>query len=194
MKFSSILIGSTHGFIDDFLKQNEIIQLVKPEFVLCEELEDLVLDSREKFNKLLQKRKISDMTSFGEVEKLIRLCFNKDIKLIGIDLNNFGFNNILRKKIKNQKELIKSEEEEVNKIIESRERIHLNKILEYNKKTSRPIIIILGCWHLREESLLRKKLKNYKIISPLDKNGKVLLAPNKNKEIKYGEIISNDKN
>ena len=185
MKFSSItLIGSTHGFVDDFLKQNEVIQLVKPEFVLCEELENLELDSKEKFNELFQSKKISDMTSFGEVEKLVRLCFNKGIKLIGIDFENFGFNNILIKKIK--------EEEEINKIVESRERIHLDKILEYTKKTSRPIIIILGSWHLREGSLLRKKLKNYKLILPCDKNNKALFEPTKDKDIQYKEVISND--
>ncbi len=192
MKFSSILIGSTHGFIDDFLKQKEIIELIKPEFILCEKLEDLKLDSKEKFNGLFQSKKISDMTSFEEIEKLVKLCFNKGIKLIGIDIKNFGFNNILRKKIKNQEELTKSEDEELNKIIKSRERLHLNKILEYNKKTSRPIIIILGSWHLREKSFLRKKLKNYKLILPYDKNNKPLFEPTNDKDIKYKEIISND--
>ena len=47
------------------------------------------------------------MTSFGEVEKLIKLCFEKKIKLIGIDFHNFGFDENLQKKIKNQKELQK---------------------------------------------------------------------------------------
>jgi hypothetical protein len=64
--------------------------------------------------------------------------------------------------------------------------------LEYKSKTKLPIIIILGCWHLRKDSLLRKRLENYKIIAPLDKNGEVLFEPS-NKKIKYGEIISNGK-
>ena len=83
-----IFIGSTHGFIDDFLKQKEVILAVKPEFVLCEGLENLTLDSKEKFEKLCKKRKISNMTSFEEVEKLINLCFRENIKLIGIDFKN----------------------------------------------------------------------------------------------------------
>ena len=45
--------------------------------------------------------------------------------------------------------------------------------------------------HLRKDSLLRKKLKNYKIIAPLDENGEVLFKPT-NKKIKYGEIIPDD--
>lgn len=191
MGLSFIFIGSTHSFLDDFSKQKEIINLVNPEFVLSEELEDLRLDTEDKFKKILDKKFISDMTSFNEVEKLIKLCFEKKIKLIGIDFHNFGFDENLRSKIKNQKELTKEEEEKLNKLVEKREKYHLSKILEYKSKTKLPIIIILGCWHLRKDSLLRKRLKNYKIIAPIDESGEVLLKPNNNK-IKYGEIISNE--
>ncbi|MEX0920909.1 MAG: hypothetical protein WDZ62_01470 [Candidatus Pacearchaeota archaeon] len=189
MNFSFILIGSTHFFLDDFSKQEEVTNSVKPEFVLSEELEDLKLDAEDEFKEILEKRFISNMTSFDEVEKLINLCFEKKINLIGIDFPNFGFGKIMQNKIKNKEELTKQEEEELNKIIEKREKYHLSKILEYKKKTKHPIVVILGCWHLRKDSLLRKRLKNYKIIAPLDENGEVLFEPN-NKEIKYGEIIS----
>lgn len=188
---SLIFIGSTHGFIDDFAKQKEIIERTNPDFVLCEELEDLKLDSKEKFNSLFKNRKISNMTSFEEVKKLIQLCFNKNIKLIGIDFHNFGFDKAIQKKIKNKEKLTKEEEEKLNKIIALREKNHLSKILEYQKKTLKPLVITIGCWHLRENSLLRKKLKNYKIIAPLDKSGEVLFEPDEKEEIKYGEIISN---
>ena len=190
MSFSFIFIGSTHSFVDDFLKQEEIIELVKPKFVLNEELENLKLDTEDKFKEILEKKFISDMTSFDEVKKIIKLCFEKKINLIGIDFHNFGFDKNLQKKIKNQEELTKGEEERLNKLVEEREKHHLSKILEYKSKTKRPIIIILGCWHLRKDSLLRKRLKNYKIIAPLDENGEVLFEPS-NKEIKYGEIVSN---
>ena len=191
MSFSFIFIGSAHSFVDDFLKQEEIIELVKPKFVLNEELENLKLDTEDKFKEILEKKFISDMTSFDEVKKIIKLCFEKKINLIGIDFHNFGFDKNLQKKIKNQEELTKGEEERLNKIVEEREKHNLSKILEYKSKTKRPIIIILGCWHLRKDSLLRKRLKNYKIIAPLDENGEVLFEPS-NKEIKYGEIISNE--
>lgn len=190
MDSSFIFLGSTHSFIDDFLKQKEIIELVKPEFVLSEELEDLKLDTVQKMKEVLEKKIISDMTSFYEVEKLIKLCFEKKIKLIGIDFHNFGFDKDLQRKIKNQETLTKKEEEKLNKIVKEREKHHLSMILEYKSKTKRPLVIILGCWHLRENSLLRKTLKHYKIIAPIDENGKILFEPN-NKEIKYGEIIPN---
>ena len=85
MDFSFIFIGNTHSFVNDFLKQKEIIELIKPEFVLSEELENLKLDTEDKFKEILKKRDISNMTSFNDVEKLIKLCFENKINLIGID-------------------------------------------------------------------------------------------------------------
>jgi hypothetical protein len=191
MQYSFIFIGSTHSFLDDYLKQKEIINLVNPDFVLSEELEDFKLDSKEKFKEIIERKYISEMTSFNEVEKLIKLCFKKKINLIGIDFHNFGFNKILQDKIKNQKELTKDEEKLLENITKEREKHHLNKILEYKEKTNKSIVIIIGCWYLRKDSLLRKKLKNYKIIAPLDENREVLFEPT-DKKIKYGEIISDD--
>src|SRR3989344_5804517 len=141
MKFSFIFIGSTHSFVDDFLKQEEIIKLVKPEFVLSEELEDLKLETENKFKQILEKKIISDMTSFDEVEKLIKLCFEKKINLIGIDFHNFGFDKNLQKKIKNQEELTKEDEEILEEITKKRERQHISKILEYKSKTKRSIVV-----------------------------------------------------
>ena len=77
MSFSFIFVGSTHGFADDFKKQKEVISSTLPEFVLCGDLENNVLDSKEKFNEVLNKKEISDMTSFEDVEKLVRLCLDK---------------------------------------------------------------------------------------------------------------------
>jgi len=191
MDFSFIFIGNTHSFLDDFLKQKEIIELVNPEFVLYEQLENLELDSKEKFEDILKKRRISNMTSFEEVEKLIRLCFDKRINLIGIDFPNFGFDSNLQEKIKNKKRLTCSEENRLKEIIRKREKRHLSKILEYKQKTKSPLIVIVGCWHLRKGSFLREKLTNYKIIAPLDEKGEVIFGPKEGKEMKYGEIISN---
>ncbi len=192
MNFSFIFIGTTHRFIDDFIKQKEIILKIKPEFILCEELENLVLDSKEKFKKLFKKRTISNMTTFEELENLIRLCFNNNIKLIGIDLKNFGFNKNLQNKIKNKECLSPEEEKKVNDILILREKKHVNNILRYRKKTNLTIIIIIGCWHLRKGSLLRNKIKDYKLIVPYNEKDRPLLGPSKFKKVKYKEIIPND--
>lgn len=192
MNFSFIFIGSTHGFLDDFSKQEEIINSINPEFVLSEELENIKLESEEEFKDFLGKRYFSNMTSFDEVKELANLCFDKKIKLIGIDFQNFGFDKNLQIKIKNQEELTKEEKKTLDEIINIREKHHLSKILEYKEKTNRSLVVILGCWHLRKNSLLRKKLKNYKIVAPVDKNGEVLFEQS-SEEIKWGEIVSDDK-
>ena len=189
MDFSFIFIGSTHGFIDDFDKQKEIINLVHPEFVLCENLENLSLDTKEKFENILKNKTISNMTSFDETKNLIKLCNNKDIKLIGIDLANFGFDFALQEKIKRQEKLSKEEENKIEEILKLRDKIDLEKIIEYKSKTKCPLVIIIGSWHLIENSFLRNALDNYKIFFPCDKKGNLLIEPTKDKEISYCEII-----
>jgi hypothetical protein len=193
MDFSFIFIGSTHGFIDDFIKQKEIIELINPEFVLCESLENLSLDTKKKFEDILKNKKISNMTSFDEIMNLIELCYDKNIKLIGIDLANFGFDDTLQEKIKKQEKLSKEEENKIKEILKLRDKIHLEKILEYKDKTNSPLIIIIGSWHLRENSFLINALDNYKIVFPCDKKGNLLTEPRNNKKINYCEIIKNAK-
>lgn len=192
MSFSFIFIGSTHGFIDDFIKQKEIISSINPEYILAEDLEDLSLDSRAKFEDLLKKRVISNMTSFVEVERLVNLCYERNIKLIGIDLPNFGFDEILQEKIKKQESLSEREEEKINEILKIRERLHLRKILEYKKRTNKPLVIIVGSWHLQTDSLIMSQLNNYRILFPCDKEGNLLIGPSENKKINYCEKIKND--
>ncbi len=193
MDFSFIFIGSTHGFIDDFIKQKEIISLINPEFVLCENLENLSLDTKEKFEDILKNKTISNMTSFDEIKNLIELCDNKNIKLIGIDLANFGFDKTLQEKIKRQEKLSKEEENKIEEILRLRDKVHLEKILEYKNKTNRPLVIIIGSWHLRENFPLRNSLDNYKIFFPCDKKGNLLIEPQEDKKINYCEIIKNGK-
>ena len=193
MENKIIFIGSTHGFIEDYIKQKEIISSVHPDFVLCENLEDYILDSNEKFGDLIKERKISNMTSFEEVEKLIKLCYEKKIKLIGIDFPNFGFNENLQKKIKSQEELNSDEEKEIEDILKKRTENHIKKIEEFLKKTKKPLAVILGSWHLRENSQIRNRLNNYKIIAPCDNDGNLLITPPKEDKINYGEIYSDGK-
>ena len=191
--FDFIFVGDTHSFLDDFIKQEEVINSVDPNFVLCERLEDLKLDSKEKFRKILRKRYISEMISFNEVERLINLCFKKGTNLIGIDLHNLGFNKALQYKIKNNIRLTEEETNLLKEIIRKREKYHLHKILEYKRKTNKPIVVILGCWYLRRDSLIRRKLNSYKIIAPLNKDGEILFKPT-NKKVTYGEIIKSHEN
>ena len=188
--FSFIFLGDTHGFINDFIKQKEIIEIIHPDFVLSESLQNISLDSKERYIEILRTKKISEMVSFEEVNDLINLCNKKDINLIGIDLENFGFDKSLQKKIKNNIALSEDEEFKMNEILKRRSEHQLKMIKDFKKKTEKPIIIIVGSWHLRKDSLLMKSLDNYKVIFPCDSKGSLLIEPPKNKNnISYCERI-----
>lgn len=186
--FSLIFIGDTHGFINDFIKQKEIIEKINPDFVLSENLQNISLDSKEKYEEVLKNKKISNMVSFEEIKEIIEFCYKKNIKLIGMDLENFGFNKNLQKKIKSQEKLSKDEEKEIEKIIKKREEKNLEKIKEYQKKTNKPIIILIGSWHLQKNSLLMNSLNNYKVIFPCNNKKELIFGPTE-KEISYCEKI-----
>lgn len=122
-----IFLGLSHGFINDFDKEKELIEEVKPEIVLSEEMENKKLISEEDYENFLKKKVHSFMTSFEGVEKLVNLCKEKKIKLIGIDLENFGFSKGVAFKIKKGKSFSPKEEIEINSLVKRREEIHLKK-------------------------------------------------------------------
>jgi len=181
--FSFIFIGDTHGFINDFKKQKEIINQVNPEYVLFEKLEDFKLESQEDFNRILQLENISDMTKVNEIKKLIKFCQEKNIKMIGIDFKNFGLNKNLIDVILGKKDITKKEEKEFERILNLRE-THQNLIIQkYRNKTSSSIVIILGSWHLRPETQVLNNLTSYVLIYP-SVDGKLIFEPT-DKEITY---------
>lgn len=179
--FSFIFIGDTHGFISDFKKQKQIINNVNPQFVLSEQLQDIILDSKEKYVKILRNKKISEMVSFKEVQDLIELCYKKGIKLIDMDLRNFGFDSKLQATIKNGKKVSKKDEIKIDSIIKKRQLRQLEIIKKYKSIATKPLVIILGTWHLQENSILMNSLNNYIVIYPCDNNGSILLKPSKKK-------------
>ncbi|VVB83737.1 Uncharacterised protein [uncultured archaeon] len=181
-----ILLGDTHGFIKDFEKQEEVIKKYNPEFILSEMLEDNILDSDAKFIEILEKKDISNMTSVSEIENLIKLCMEKKINLIGMDFKDFGFDKNLQEKIKNQSELNEEEQKEIETLLDKRERKNVETIKEYLGKTAKPIIVITGSWHLREDSPLRTSFKGYKMIYPSNSKGELVLEPTDEK-ISWGE-------
>lgn len=181
---SFIFIADTHGFLNDFKKQEEIIGQVNPQFVLAEQLQDLCLDSSKKFNDIPENRKFI-LTQSTDVEKLIQLCRVKNISLIGIDLFNFGFDKDLQDVINGKREPSKLEEDRLQSILFQRQEHHLSIIQKYQKKSSKPIVIIQGAWHLQEDSLLMQSLDNYLVIYPANASGEMLLEPSSNKDIEY---------
>lgn len=192
--FSFFIIGETHGFIDDFNKEEAIILQIKPEFVLSEQLQDLVLDSPVNYNKLFEQKIISNMVPFKEVEKLLILCRNNNIKLIGIDFKNFGLNKRLQGIVKGKLKSTQKDLENIKFILKKREIHHINTIKKYLCLSRKPIIVLIGAWHLRRNSVLMKSLNNFKAIYPCDPKNRLLTKPIKNtKLVRYCEYIKNDK-
>jgi hypothetical protein len=182
-----IFLGDTHGFIEDFKKQREVISQFEPEFVLCERLENLSLKSEKDYKNLLNIKKTPNRAFLKESGKLKEFCYNKKIKLIGIDFKNFGFDKNLKNKIDNQIALNSNEERKLQLILKRRAENHIKKIKEYMKKTKKPLLVIIGAWHLRDDSELMRTFKNCKIIFPCNKKGNLLIEPSRDKEVFYCE-------
>ncbi len=186
--FNFVFLGLTHGFIDDFVKEKSLIEEIKPEFVFSEDMENKKLISPEDYDYFLKNKKHSIMTKFEEVEKLVNLCRGREIKIIGIDFENFGFPNQTCKKILSGSPFTKNEEEEINKIAKKREDYHFKKLKESEKISKKPILVLLGSWHLRNEGLIMKNIKNAKVIFPANKRGDLVFEPTEEK-IVYREIV-----
>lgn len=191
--FSFIFIGDTHGFINDFKKQKEVIENIEPEFVLLEKLQNILLDSEEKYLSIFRNKEISEMVSFDDVKDCIDLCYKKNIKLIGIDFKNFGFSERLQKIVKGELKAANKDKEEMENIVKERQGYHLKIINQYKKESKKPLVIIIGCWHLQKKSPLMKSLNNYLVIYPCDSNGTIITHKVKNsKSIRYCERIKNE--
>jgi len=188
-----IFLGDTHGFINDFEKQKELIERFSPEYVLYEQLNDLELFNERDFELLLNSKSISDMTSFEEVENIIRLCKSKNIKLIGIGLKNFGLKGDLQKIIKGKKEPSEKEIREIESLQGKREQTQKSIIQKFLNLSKKPILVITGSWHLREKSPLRD-FPEYLLIIPTDKSGDLILGPPEDGFIKFSEVSICKKN
>jgi len=188
-----VFLGDTHGFINDFEKQKELIERFSPEYVLYEQLNDLELTNEKDFELLLNSNSVSEMTSVEEIKDILLLCKSKNIKLIGIDLKNFGLEGELQKIVKGEKEPSEKEMAEIESLQEKREQVQKTKIQEYLNLSKKPILVITGSWHLREKGPLRS-FTEYLLIIPTDKSGELILGPPEDGFIKFSEISICKKN
>ncbi len=184
-----IFLGMTHGFIDDFTEQKKLIEEIKPEFVLSEDMQDISIISDKDYSSFLQNKKHSLMMPFEDVEKLVSLCKEKNIKLIGIDFKDFGFSKNISNKINNNEKVTKEEEKEIEELVNKREKYQIKKIKEYENKSTNTILVFLGAWHLRKGGLISNEIKNSKIIFPANKKGDLVLEPTKDKIVYMEKFI-----
>ena len=178
-----IFIGDTHGFIKDFNKQKEIIERYNPEFILAEQLQEISITNKDSYIKASKDQR------FKEQAELMELCRKRDIKLIGIDFKDFGFDQRIQSIIKGEVHPTKKELAIIKGIVKERSKHHINMIKHFLLITSKPLIVIVGSWHLRKQSQLRKTFKKYLAIYPIDEKGNILTDSRKIENINYLEII-----
>lgn len=182
--FSFIFLGDTHGYWNDFSKQKEIIDAVRPEIVLCEQLQNKKLDTKRDYQEILLSKFISDTVEFEQMEKLITLCHKRKISLIGIDRYNYSFSAQILNALKTNT-VTQQQSEEMEALAFQREKEQAKSLKKYVGFSSKPILVIVGTWHLRDNSPLFQGLLNYAVIFPVDENNKPLYGPKSTQE-KYG--------
>lgn len=177
-KYNLVFIADTHGYINDFKKQKEIIQLVDPDVILYEQLQHIKLKTDKDFQKIMKERKISDSTSYNEVRGLIEFCHVKPLPLIGMDLENFGYDEHLQRVINGCTESQPNDVAKLSEIMIKREEHHLKMINTFKDKK---VVVILGAWHIQNSSIM-EKLDTYAAIYPVDKKLNPVLGPGVNPE------------
>jgi len=169
-----IFFGETHGFVKNEAEYMEMaIKKLKPQIILYELLEDKKLDNIVKINSFLRQSKnkrFSLISSYGELKGVVELGKKYKLPIIGCDLKDMGRN----KSIPINKKLTKKEIYVERKILKKRER-HQMKVIKIVLKKYKIILVIVGAYHLRKNSPLRKikgsrniipKYKDKEIFSP----------------------------
>jgi len=148
-----IIFGETHGFLDDFSVQEEIIKIFNPNIFLYERLEEETLFSeKEKQNFLNQEtdKDFSVISTFGDLKKTISLAAKYNLLIKGNDIKNMSREN---KDFLKKIELTKEEEKLEEEILSEREKKQVQGILDSLKKGNK-IFASTGAYHLREDSPL----------------------------------------
>ena len=191
-----ILIGDTEGtnYVDGkpvFEKIKEAIEEYKPVFVLSERMENNNIMSEWNFTQIMKKKKISNMTPMDDVLELIKLCHKKNIKIIGIDFENFLMDRKLQTKLNKYPESItKEEEKQLEELGKRRENKHVKMIFKYLELSRKPVVAIVGAKELRKGSQIRRDFRHLeggcRIIFPVNEKGEQALGPTKER-LKWGE-------
>ncbi len=174
-KLRIIFFGETHGFVKNEAKYIEkAIKKLKPQAILYELLEDKKLDNIEKINSFLKKsdkKKFSLISLNSELKKIIKLGKKYKLPIIGCDLKNMG----RKKPIPINQRLTEKQINNEEKILKRREK-HQIKIIRKALSKYELLFIIVGAYHLRENSPLRRITKDSLIILP-KYNEKEIFSP-----------------
>ena len=181
-----VLVTDAHGYVKTFDKIKEIIERYKPVFVLSEDMENHKVESDFEFNQFIKKNKVSNMTPVSTVKELVKLCHKNKIKLIGIDFENFLMDRKMQTKIKRNMDFTEEEDKEYWSLVHRRENKHVKMIGKFLDISRKPVVVIVGAWHLRKGSLIRKSFGHYHLVYMADSKGGMVLGPTKER-LRWGE-------
>lgn len=108
---------------------------------------------------------------------LVHLCKTQKIKLVGIDLKNSGLDRRQQEIVDGKRKATKADKNAIEKIVECRAQKQISMVKRYLQKTRKPLVVIVGAWHLRNGAPLRTAFNQYTLIYPCDTQGKMLVGP-----------------
>lgn len=180
-----ILFAESHGFLNDWKLQKDIIKLSKSKTYIWEMLEDKKLEKLSEFNKFINKKdteNFSIISKYCELKGIVKWCKENKIKITGCDLKNMGRKD---KNFLSKKELTKSDIRKEENLIKKREKHQAKIIKETYKKDKQTIFCSVGAYHLRPNSYLLNNLKDVKNL--------ILILPFHNSKQIFGPINENKK-
>jgi len=174
--FSFIFLGDTHGFMNDLLIQKETIKKFQPDYVLSESLQNLRFSRNKSTDKKIE-------TLEPASKNLTSYCIKKNIEIIGIDYKNFGLSKKILNSLQKNEKLSSSHKQDIKNILKKRTERHLKFIRKF-EKSLKPVVVVIGAYHLRPKSPILKSVKNALVIQPCDEKNNLVYEPTQ-KKLKY---------
>ena len=153
-----ILFGEYHGFPGQISILRKIVKNVGADFFLYEMLEEEKILNNKDTKIFLNKSNntnFSFISTYGQLKPIIRLARDLSLPIIGCDLKNMGCKDKDWRKNKFSRE-------EGKRLTHKRELKQVSIINKYVRKGI--VFTLLGCYHLRKNSLVLPKLKSKKVI------------------------------
>jgi len=159
-----IIFGETHGFLEDGIIQEKIIEIFKPDIFVYEMLEESKLETSQDQEIFLNEqdfKEFSVISTYGELKPTIRIARKNNIPIVGNDIKNMCRTDrdfLKRTELSNDE--IKIEEE-----ILSKRELKQMSVLK-NLSNTKKILATTGAFHIRADSPLLEIQNNYLIVYP----------------------------
>lgn len=154
-----VIVGERHLDKGLMEKQEELIDLVKPGYILHELLENRTYDPGTKEITFVPgSRYGSDDLAYKDDinQELIDLADRRKIRIIGADLSLAEFNTVIEREGKRTKDMLDSQH---HLVMPYREERMGQRMVEYLGKTTGDILAITGAYHISPKSKIHSVLR-----------------------------------